>query len=69
MIEEHQGKMIDKKFYKGEMIKVFGYNDFTKEFIIDCSTPTCDIYEYIPYKKATIYAIDVYDLGDMFSYE
>ena len=49
MIEDFQGELIDNKFYKGEIIEVFAYNDYRKEYIVDCSTLNYDIYEAIPY--------------------
>lgn len=69
MLEDFQGELIDNKFYKGEIIEVFGYNDYRKEFIVDCSTLDYDIYEAIPYEKDVLYKVDVYDLGGAFSYE
>lgn len=54
MIEDFQGELIDNKFYKGEMIEVFAYNDYRREYIVDCSNCDFDIFEYIPYDKTVI---------------
>lgn len=69
MIEDFQGELIDNKFYKGEIIEVFAYNDYKKEYIVDCSMIDCDIYETIPYEKAVLYKVGIYDLEGAWSYE
>lgn len=60
MIEDFQGELIDNKFYKGEIIEVFAYNDYKKEYIIDSSDCDFDIFECIPYDKAVIEEIGLF---------
>lgn len=61
MIEDFQGELIDNKFYKGEIIEVFTYNDHRKEYIVDCSNCVFDIFECIPYDKAIIEKLGLFD--------
>ena len=61
MIEDFQGELIDNKFYKGEIIEVFTYNDYRKEYIVDCSDCDFDMFECIPYDKAVIEEFALFD--------
>lgn len=61
MIEDFQGELIDNKFYKGEIIEVFAYNDYRKEYIVECSDYDFDIFECIPYDKAMIEEFALFD--------